>query len=316
MDNMTATRGREPDKDCVRAISMLYIVGFWHLFDYIGKDIVNPVTSQITYGVLASFTFISGYFLGQKKITDAKSVFSFWFRRLIRFYPLFVVSCVMLWKIGYIGGGKRQLLLTVMGLSCVIPPAAITAWYLTMLMIFYFVTPFINMLDKKKFKFVLMFGIELVMVLARVDSRLYFYWPFYCAAILLGGKFVPAKVHYIAMFLSVVLFSIISIIAGNEIGVLSFICVASFVVFLINVGKLLEHSVLSKLLRPISYASMCAYLFHRPFYFGVMRLIGRFSIWVAYIVILPVLLVMCYGIQWLYDRFIKELLYRKELGIK
>ena len=86
---MEIANDRKKYLDCARAVCMLYIVGFWHLFDYTGKSIVNPLTSQITYGVLATFTFISSFFLGRKKITDMKSVLSFWGKRLIHFYPLF-----------------------------------------------------------------------------------------------------------------------------------------------------------------------------------------------------------------------------------
>lgn len=85
VDMAEATNDRKKYLDCARAVCMLYIVGFWHLFDYTGKNIVNPLTSQITYGVLAVFTFISGYFWGKKKITDMKSVLSFWIKRLIHF---------------------------------------------------------------------------------------------------------------------------------------------------------------------------------------------------------------------------------------
>ena len=86
VDMAEATNDRKKYLDCARAVCMLYIVGFWHLFDYTGKNIVNPLTSQITYGVLAVFMFfISGYFWGKKKITDMKSVLSFWIKRLIHF---------------------------------------------------------------------------------------------------------------------------------------------------------------------------------------------------------------------------------------
>lgn len=98
---------------------------------------------------------------------------------------------------------------------------------------------------------------------------------------------------------------------GNEIELLSLLCSVCFVVFTINLGRVLETTFLSKLLCPISYASMCAYLFHRPFYYYLMRWKGYFSIWDAYILFLPMLLFLCYGVQRLYDKFVQQVIYSK-----
>ena len=59
--------------DCSRALCMLWIVGVWHMFGYLNNIneaiLSSTITSSITNGVLATFTFISAYFLGQKKIS-------------------------------------------------------------------------------------------------------------------------------------------------------------------------------------------------------------------------------------------------------
>lgn len=89
---------------------------------------------------------------------------------------------------GYIWD-TRLLVLSITGLSCIVPPAPFTAWYLCMLIPFYFITPLINVLDQKKLKVFVMLGIEIVLILAPVDSRLQFYWIFYCAGIVLGGYY-------------------------------------------------------------------------------------------------------------------------------
>lgn len=129
--------------DCARGICVLYIVGFWHMFDYIGIYAKNYVTNCLTVGILATFTFISGYFSGGKKIKDYRTTILFYQKRWISFYPMYVVACMLLWRIGYIED-LRQFLLTIIGLACFIPPFPATVWYMCMLMIFYFVTPFIN----------------------------------------------------------------------------------------------------------------------------------------------------------------------------
>lgn len=298
--------------DCARAVCALYIVGFWHLFDYIEKDIGNAVTCQMTFGVLAAFTFISGYFLGRKAINGFKSALLFYLKRLASFYPLFVISCTLLWKTGYIVSFK-QYALTIAGLSCIIPPPATTAWYLCMLMLFYLLTPLINACNRKNIKLLLMICIEVVLVMTiylfETDSRLCFYWPFYCAGIL-GSKKITEKyskkMYYVFTLLSIIIFVFVSISIGHRMGKLSLISSSCFLVFILSLGKILEQTFLVKVLGKISYASLCAYLFHRPFYFYIQKIIGAFPIWAAYLFILPIILILCYGIQFCYDKFLKS----------
>src|SRR5580704_1333411 len=63
--------------DVMRAVSMLYIVGFWHLLDYtkvVGWH-YNPITYRLTVGALALFVLISGFLTGRKDggLAEAKS---------------------------------------------------------------------------------------------------------------------------------------------------------------------------------------------------------------------------------------------------
>ena len=51
----------------MRAVSMLYIVGFWHLLDYtkVAGWHYNPVTYRLTVGALSLFVLISGFLTGR-----------------------------------------------------------------------------------------------------------------------------------------------------------------------------------------------------------------------------------------------------------
>lgn len=297
--------------DCARAICTLWIVGFWHLFSYIGNNIVSPITSQITYGVLAAFTFISGYFLGTKEIRGIKDVLVFYIRRLISFYPLFFISCTLLWITGYIATIK-QYVLTISGLAGIICPATITVWYLCMLMLFYFFTPILNAYrEGVKIFFMFAFGIILVLLIRfkGIDVRWGFYWPFYCAGILYSGKkSFDNDVSYLSMLLSYCFFAYAFIISnpGNELEKISFVYAGSFIFFILNLGKIIAKTKILKIMMPISYASMSSYLFHRPFYYLTSRLVGMFSPFEAYLAILPTMLILCYGIQFIYNKFVKS----------
>lgn len=250
---MEKRKDRKYFMDCARAICTLYIVGFWHLFDYIEKDIGNAVTCQMTFGVLTVFTFISGYFLGGKTISSFQSALCFYLKRLISFYPLFVISCTLLWSTGYIGNAK-QWLLTIFGLSCIIPPSATTAWYLCMLMLFYLLTPLINVCIRKNIKLLLMISIEAVLVMTmylfEIDYRLCFYWPFYCAGILSSKKLekkYSAKIYFIFMLLSIIIFVPLSISIGHRMVKLSFISSGCFLVFIFSLSKMLEQTFFRKI---------------------------------------------------------------------
>lgn len=76
---------------------MLWIVGVWHLQEYLAvkNSWNNLYTTCITVGVFSMFTFISGYFMSRrtKKLGDC---LQFYKKRLIRFYPRFFVSCMLL----------------------------------------------------------------------------------------------------------------------------------------------------------------------------------------------------------------------------
>ena len=60
------TKKRVPYLDTARALCMFWIVGIWHMQTYLsnGIQIQNQYTNYITVSVLATFTFISGFFLG------------------------------------------------------------------------------------------------------------------------------------------------------------------------------------------------------------------------------------------------------------
>lgn len=118
--------------DTARALCMLWIIGVWHIGAYAEKVFLksNIYTNPITVGVLATFTFISGKFLG-KSLHSAKEVISFYARRLKRFYPLFLLACISLYLLPITFWGTRvyidslrQFWLTITGLACFAQPIA------------------------------------------------------------------------------------------------------------------------------------------------------------------------------------------------
>ena len=172
---------------------------------------------------------------------------------------------------------------------------------------FYFITPIINSYATRKAKWLIIVVAELLLIVTVVygnaDMRLWFYWPFYSAGLLGSTKVLINKVNFKAILSAVIIFLGVSINSGNGIGVFSFITSGCIVVFMLNMGQILRNTVLQRSMTLISYASMCAYLYHRPFYSLTSGYLG--AILTAYGMVLPALLMICCGIQFLYDKLIK-----------
>lgn len=270
--------------DIARAICIVEIVGWWHLGAYIGIDNENDGFSQpLTIGALATFFFLSGYFLGKKHVSPTK----FYRKRLIRFWPLYVISCAAM----YLGGGGirtiRQLLCSITGISVFILPQPPTLWFMAMLMFFYFVTPLLtspfSFKTEKTWLPIVVKGIIIEVVLISIslvhpiDEKILTYFPFYLFGMVTPfGKFDKFFYHS----LSVLLFDIVAIIIilffhrslfnwGGisydilvkltfAIGILAFSHLLNLVVVKIKPAMAIFNF--------LSYAGLCTYLFHRHIY--------------------------------------------------
>ena len=134
---------RELSFDIARAFCMLYIIGVWHFDDYLPCEnhFILKYGNVLTICVLASFTYISGFFMGKKHLT----VSEFYLNRLKRFYILFFIASILmfLWK------DPLLFVKTITGVSNFVTPYPTTLWYISMLMVFYFVTPVLTCHKKK-----------------------------------------------------------------------------------------------------------------------------------------------------------------------
>lgn len=109
--------------DCARALCMLFIVGIYHMNDYL-KDPVfekGSLTTILVTAALATFAFISGYFLGKKRIARPGDALDFYRGRFIRLYPLFFISSCSLYVVSIVLHGYftsfGQLILTLPGVA-------------------------------------------------------------------------------------------------------------------------------------------------------------------------------------------------------
>lgn len=323
--------GRIKYLDNVRALCMIWIVGVWHMSDYCGVTISNACTQNITYGVLGAFTFLSGMMMGgwKNRIRSAKDVFYFYEKRLIRMYPLFALSCTSLLLLHYLANvqmisGVTQYIFTMVGLSCVFTPAPGTIWYISMILLFYIITPFLvykNDLNDKSvvLKSVLLYGLFILIKVTNirfVDERLLILFPTYSMGLMINKeKIVESfKCNYIRFFLGLIAFCVMSVAEFKGVVILSgtvtkiaytISVVILFIVFIMEAGKCFK-GITEKILSRISYSSMCAYLFHRQIYGVISKMFGNFSVLIALISFISVIIISFY-IQKIYDLLSKKI---------
>lgn len=84
---------RDNSLDIARALSMLYIVGVWHLNNYTQSFDLAPWGEYVKNASLGLFMFLSGYLLGGRYVVkDTKSLWHFMKKRVLRIMPLFALS--------------------------------------------------------------------------------------------------------------------------------------------------------------------------------------------------------------------------------
>ncbi|MBE9203854.1 acyltransferase family protein [Synechocystis salina LEGE 06099] len=124
--------------DILRAISMLWIVGYWHLFNYTEAFSYydNNLTKFVTYVALGLFVFISGYLIGVKEeFRTVEQVKKFLVKKIFRIYPLYAVALLIT---SYRGPDSSDTIVKGLGLiSMFWKPAPLTFWFISMIINFY-----------------------------------------------------------------------------------------------------------------------------------------------------------------------------------
>ncbi|WP_410263995.1 acyltransferase family protein [Alistipes putredinis] len=187
----TLSKSRDLSFDVTRVVCTLWIVGIWHLMNYIPNQAPAALTTGIgepvTITALSCFMFISGYFLRKYPFRDRADVLTFYRKRFSRFYGLYFLSAITLLIGGFFTDKSwfdsyHQFFLTLCGLTTFSPPQPGTLWFMSMLMFFYLVTPFINMANPK-IKILNATVLLLIMLLwgqvATIDRSVFLYYLMY-----------------------------------------------------------------------------------------------------------------------------------------
>ena len=312
--------------DIARAVCMCYIIAVLHLSQYFGLQYYiygTYIGRLITFSCLGLFTFMSGYLIGKKNDFTSSSIahiFKFYKKRFIRIYPLFFLATLLLYIIGF--NGLIPSVYGLLGIASFVVRQPKTLWYVSMLIIFYLLTPLINR-NSLGYKtiisglIVMLFGFLKLFI--QVDARFIFNLFFYCLGLIMATvdcDFLSKtdgsnqRTHLLTVFFYVTLILITNRFFSNSITMLAVGALGVAALFSLSclLSKIKNQS-FEKTVGFVSYASMVCYMFHRFFYWCGLEVFTPESLFLkaVYLVFVFVLgLVISYFVQKGYDRIVSN----------
>lgn len=308
--------------DIARVFSILIIV-LYHSFGY-GSSLYSIMSIRaVGCASLAVFTFQSGFLMAGRKDLQSCSFIDFIKKRLLRVWPLFFLSSMLLCLMGFnrwFTTAKAWL-----GLSSFWRPAPRTMWYVGLLIFLYVITLFWARGGSKKqvAKFLITMGIiaGIQVVFHSVDPRTFFYAPVYFLGIIVGQyyyrklfSFATTPRNILLMLTVFVGMLIVQYVTGYNqmLYVNAFLGMVALMSLYLYLGeKWKDNKRLVAGVSWFSYATFCIYLFHREV-FGTLLMIWtpthQYQT-IPYLGILGLAIVipLAYYIQKGYDSIIKKL---------
>ena len=312
---------RDLSLDALRSLAMLYIVGFFHPLassHLFGDMFYTNATILLSFCALGLFCFISGFLISQQRpagFGTLHEVFGFYGRRLVRLYPLYLMACIGFYATGLIP--KADFLAGIFLSGAVRNINIMTLWFVNVIMVFYLLTPLLLCRFQMKRSLCLSLGLYAVLValgkIKCIDPHLAHYFLIYAAGVLLakssraqewtqrnGWKLLP-------VFLAVGWFAMNKQLVHGKIlrFVLTDAAVLASMPVLLVVGRFLARTLHARLIAFVSYSSFALYLFHRLIYkeahaYYSPQAVGS-TILYEVGVVLPIAIVIAYGIQAAYD---------------
>ena len=295
---------------------MFYITAVLHLSYYLGSDQFlwhNMYGNSLTWSCLGTFSFISGYLLAKKYCCDStKQVLYFYKKRLLRFYPLFIISTICLYLIGF--NDIKQSIYGLLGLAPFVSFPPYTLWYISMMMVFYLLSPIVLIRDNKKRIIRSVLLLSIFVVLSRfihIDLRFIFNLLVYLLGVCATGfeKSLPTLTKTRGMILKALIIGLyilafLNMGAINNVFLLRKIVDILGIFVLFIVASLIKMDRCEKIIYKISYLSMSFYLFHRLTYWLFLEIYKpqNETVFLLYLILtVPIGMFMSFYIQKSYD---------------
>lgn len=312
---------RQVPIDVMRAVSMLYIVGFWHLLDYTGVVTwhYNPVTYRLTVLALALFVLISGFLTARKDGGLARGeIWKFYKTRFWRIYVPFVIASGL-----FLAARVSDTYTLIKGVTLagmLVAPPPNTLWFVNMIVLFYLIAPLLISLRGNEAAYLALCTVIVgAMILyqaetGRIDMRLILYFPCFAAGIFLAARPLPSSTLSLIGLQLLAALSLVITLARPSATLQSdpwaapwmfFGSIAVFVVVM-RTGRNLKSPAI---LMQFSEASFFMYLLHRPIYLWMEKIVWFPSTWkqVPYLlfVCLPIIVIVAWLCQRVYAGFLQ-----------
>jgi len=317
------TKTRSFAIDFLKGISILYVVGYWHLFNYTEAfpQYKNVATGRLVMVVLGLFVLISGYLIGSKVGCNSKNaLFAFYANRLLRIYPPFIIFSLIFYVLN--AGSSKKLFKTATLITMIVPPAANTLWFIAMIIVFYLITPLLVNMAKNKLNYflfcILLYGSFLMLnqFLTILDERIILFFPTFAVGVLLASYkelIDNLRLSVVALFLiasiGITFIDNVSKFLWSPLIVLGpLFC---FIIVLKN-ERMIERF---KIIGHIGYASLFVYLSHRPIYEVLKKLYfpqsGILQIVYLAAICLPLIIAVSWVVQRGYNNILRSVALRR-----
>lgn len=300
--------------DVFRVLCTLWIVGVWHLFDYFPTRPHMAVGSSITIIALSSFAYISGFFMQKYTFHGYADIVSFYKKRFLRFWILYALSIVSL-CVGSMFAEKSwfvsntQILFSLLGLNAFVQPAPGTIWFMGIMMFFYLITPII-----RTYKFIFLGGYLLLftysVITGNLDERILLLYPMYVMGLYTSP--VLLKEIYKNIYVCIVCFItlvVLCLLPDTNLIVVQIAISVCGIILLLKFATWISRFVAPCYVSFLSYTSLCLYLFHRQIFQLFRLIVGKMGFEIgpaiAYAIMLPTAILICYCIQLMYDKILQ-----------
>ena len=314
--------------DLLRGLSILYIVGFWHLLNYTKAvpEYNNLITYRLTWIVLGTFVLISGYFIGRKDIPQ-NTLLYFYKKRFTRIYPPYLIALAIFSLLGLSSG-----MTTVKAILCIsmfIRPAPPTLWFITMLIFFYLIAPALICLSKQGiykylFLYVILFcsllGCEYISNLLfnyyYLDIRVAVYLAPFMTGIFIAQKNIMRFNIKLIFLVSIFTFIISCYFNSDNWGLnllysIPVVTMAPLLLIIIFSRFSLNSSATQRIIIFLSTSSYFMYLFHRPFYIVLKKIYFPTTeikqLLYLFGICLPFIIIASFIMQKIYDNILNSL---------
>lgn len=309
--------------DLARVVAIFVIIGLYHNLGYTGKFHADPAVRVLVYSSLGVFTFISAFLLASKYgFSEKGEIVSFYKKRVLRIWPLFVISSIMLALMGF--NAWLPTIKGIVGISPFWAPHPTTMWYVAMLISLYLITPFVvrgSIRHQCLKAFCVMTVIGLLQIcLGTVVPRTFNYYTVYLVGLLVGKNFFASTLSFLrskkAIVISFVWIVLVVAVFFTKNNYLKSFSSVVGIVSILNLSllvadKLHSHRIFTQSISILSYSSFCAYLFHREIIWVLFKLYkpsGFLPVFLEVLIIgVPLSFIIAYFIQKYYDMLVMRI---------